>query len=47
MGYPPGCPGCSHDADVDFSSFTPFNDAADYHSYCQINDWNNQDQVRR
>ena len=45
MGYPSGCPGCSRDQDTNFSGFTPFNDAAHYHSYCQITDWGNQGQV--
>lgn len=45
MGYPKNCPGCSRDDDVNFSSFSPFNDAAHYHGYCQITDWGNQGQV--
>ena len=45
MGYPSGCPGCSRDQDTNYSGFTPFNDAAHYHSYCQITDWGNQGQV--
>ncbi|XP_067949039.1 uncharacterized protein [Watersipora subatra] len=45
MGYPPGCPGCSHNQDLDFSSLSPFNSADHYHSYCQIQDWGNSQQV--
>ncbi|KAF6020343.1 hypothetical protein EB796_021315 [Bugula neritina] len=46
MGYPPGCPGCSVGQATDFSSFSPFNDAAHYHSYCQITNWGDQGQVK-
>jgi alpha-amylase len=30
----------------DFSLFNPFNSSDHYHDYCQIEDWNNMDQVR-
>lgn len=29
----------------DFSMFSPFNDSSHYHSYCEINDWNDLHEV--
>jgi len=46
MGYAPGCPGCSMQQKLNFGGFSPFNDAAHYHSYCTINDWGNQHEVK-
>ena len=33
--------------DLDFSQINPFNQSSYYHSKCQIEDWNNQQQVEQ
>nr|XP_006816581.1 PREDICTED: alpha-amylase 1-like [Saccoglossus kowalevskii] len=45
MGYPDGChwSGCPIDNANNFTGFVPFNDEADYHTYCDI-DWSNEQQ---
>ncbi|XP_006816582.2 uncharacterized protein LOC102801712 [Saccoglossus kowalevskii] len=45
MGYPDGChwSGCPIDNANNFTEFVPFNDEADYHTYCDI-DWSNEQQ---
>lgn len=46
MGNPYGCRhGCDKEHLLNFTGFSPFNDPAHFHSYCEIENWSNQTQV--